>query len=155
MEKKRPARPTGVLKGTNVVRTAGGMPEVREPFIFKFPTRKEDAEELAMKALVSELSKGYVAYRVDSYSKHPEEDGPDFDVVWNGAPGHVELTEYAPLKGPYETASRVFTVEEMARGLEERVLTKNRKYVKRNSSTEASSSRLFFSFQFGPMVVRT
>ena len=105
---KKPARPTGVLKGTNVVRSITGMPELRDPFVFKFPTRKEDAEELAMKGLITELSKRYVQYEFVNHSRHPKEDGPDFDVMWNGNVAHVELTEYAPLKGPYESAKRVF-----------------------------------------------
>ena len=128
---KKPARPTGVLKGTNVVRSITGMPELRDPFVFKFPTRKEDAEDLAMKGLITELSKRYVQYEFVNHSRHLKEDGPDFDVMWNGNVAHVELTEYAPLKGPYESAKRVFTAEEMARGLEERVLVKNSNYARR------------------------
>lgn len=107
---------------------------MREPLIFKLPARKEEAEDFTMSALVRELSQGYagVPFKFDGYSRHPKEDGPDFDVTWNGQTAYVELTEYAPLRGPYETANRLFTVEEMARGLEERVLTKNANYTRRN-----------------------
>jgi|SRR5208337_2906911 len=110
------------------------MPEIREPKVFKLPAGKEEAEESTMNALAAQLSKGYVPFRFDSYTRHPKEDGPDFDVIWNGSQAYVELTEYAPLRGPYEAASRLFTVEEMAKGLEERVVAKNENYKKRGMS---------------------
>jgi hypothetical protein len=133
-QKKKPLRPTGTMKGANVAKTATGMPEIREPKVFKLPAGKEEAEEFTMNALAAELAKDYVPFRFDSYSRHPKEDGPDFDVIWNGTQAYVELTEYAPLGGPYEAAKRLFTVEEMARGLEERVVTKNKNYKKRGMS---------------------
>jgi hypothetical protein len=134
-KKKKPLRPTGTMKATQIAKTPAGMPEIRTPTVFKLPAGKEQAEEFTMNALTGELSKGYVPFRFDSYSRHPKEDGPDFDVIWNGSEAYVELTEYAPLGSrPYEAAKRLFTVQEMARGLEERVVDKNEKYTKRDMS---------------------
>lgn len=128
MSRKKTKRPTGTIKRINVINTPTGMPVVLPDEVFAFPHNKEDAEEVAMQALFRELQYGYVQYKFESYCRHPKEDGPDFDIVWNGKDAHVELVELAPLKGPYETAQRVFTVEEMANALVRLVHKKNEKY---------------------------
>lgn len=124
---KRP-RPTGSIKRINIVNTPSGMPLVLPQEIFSFPQDKEAAEEVAMKALFDVLMLDYVEYKFESYRRHPKEDGPDFDVTWNGKAAFAELTELAPLSGPYKTAKRLFTVKEMADALVELVEKKHKKY---------------------------
>lgn len=124
---KRP-KSVGSIKRINVVNSPSGMPLVLPPEVFSFPTDKDAAEEVAMKALFEELAHGYVPYHFESYRRHPKENGPDFDVTWNGKEAFVELTELAPLSGPYATARRVFTVKEMADALVGLVRSKNQKY---------------------------
>lgn len=129
MKKKRqPARPAGTIRNAQVTQTADGMPVLLPHAIFSFPADKEAAEEIAMDGLASQLSHGYVPYSFQGWNRHSKQDGPDFDVIWNGSAAYVEATELAPLTGPYETAHRVFTVGEMSKILELLVLKKNAKY---------------------------
>jgi len=126
-KRKRP-KPVGSIKRVSVVNTPSGMPLVMPMQVFSFPTDKDAAEEVAMKALFDELAQGYVQYQFESFCRRPREDGPDFDAIWDGKAAFVELTELAPLCGPYATAQRVFTVREMADGLVALVRKKNQKY---------------------------
>jgi hypothetical protein len=127
-------KPTGTIRSLNIVNTPSGMPLVLPEKAFSFPPSKDQAEEVAMKALHEELRLNYVQFKFDNYAKHPKEDGPDFDVIWDGQKAYVELTELAPLSGPYETARRVFTVKEMADLLVGLVEKKNSKYKDRGYS---------------------
>ena len=130
---KKP-KPTGSIKRRNIINTPSGMPLLLPEEVFAFPQDKEAAEEVAMKALFEELKKDYVQFKFKTYCRHPKEDGPDFDVVWEKEGAFIELTELAPLSGPYTTAKRVFTVKEMAGLLVELVENKNRKYKNRGYS---------------------
>lgn len=130
---KKP-KPTGSIKRLNIVNTPSGMPLVLPQQVFSFPQDKEEAEGVAMKALFEVLMLDYVQYKFESYRRHPKEDGPDFDVTWKGKEAFVELTELAPLSGPYSTAKRLFTVKEMADALIGLVEKKNKKYKGRGYS---------------------
>lgn len=133
-KKNKKYKPTGSIKQVNVANTPSGMPIVLPQEEFSFPQDKEAAEEVAMKALFEELKQDYVHYKFESYSRHPQEDGPDFNVSWDGKEAFVELTELAPLSGPYKTAKRVFTVKEMSDTLVGLAKTKFKKYKDRGFS---------------------
>ncbi len=126
---KRPARPTGTITGRRVSQTSDGLPIVMPLEIFKFPSIKEDAELVAVNGLLSQLQ--YVPYQFTLLGRHPHENGPDFDVTWNDKPAFVEVTELAPLTGPYRGARRVFTVGEMTEILENLIRKKHSIYAAR------------------------
>lgn len=129
--RKTSARPAGSVKSTPVGKTADGMPFILPQKVFSFPSEKQRAEEIAMRGLYDQLRIGHLPYNFSSYKAHPKQDGPDFNVVWNNGGAFVEITELAPLKGPYSTARRVFRVGEMAKLMASLVEKKNEKYKSR------------------------
>lgn len=129
--KKRLRRPTGTIKDRNIQLLPSGMPVIGDPLVLKFPEDKEAAEEMAMRGLIAALRADEGPFRFSSFTRHPQPDGPDFEIEWNGHRGYIELTELAPLRGPYSTAKRVFTVAEMARCMEQAVNQKQQKYLAR------------------------
>ncbi|MCH8491126.1 MAG: hypothetical protein LAT81_14525 [Oceanicaulis sp.] len=126
--KRKSKRPSGSIKSRNIYSNNVGMPTIGPPRILKFPDEKNDAEAFAMYGLIFSLKGNHVPYFFDGANRYPSENGPDFEVQWNGRKAFLELTELAPLKGPYATAQRVFTVAEMASHLERLVENKNTLY---------------------------
>ena len=70
-----------------------------------------------------------------SFTKFPKEEGPDFNIAFSdGSNGYAEITEIAPLMGPYQEAPRFINVGQYIQHVKKLVMRKCRIYNSRKLS---------------------
>lgn len=130
-------KPTGISGSVSIGTEKDGTPLHRyEPF--EFPADKRECEVFIAKVFLEAMAKSPALdgtkLQMSKLNQNPEQ-GLDFSVVVNGIAAELELTEVAPLTGPYKNTPPMYTVGDYVAWVMAKIEEKAGKYRSAKSTT--------------------
>lgn len=126
---KPPIKPSGSI-GSTFLESQDGSPHLRTVFL-EMPTEKREIERFVLDRFQDCQLIYQPEQAISSVVQLSDSSEPDFKATIHNETGFVELTELAPLNGPYASAERVWTVKELADAIMSSIGKKNEIYRER------------------------